>query len=169
MPRDSDLRDQMASELRFKEEGDKKGFGDARGAYREQLQAEMDDPARFGRRKMDAVKKGATAAFAAATTPLHVLTGASADGMRRKAAGLPYDNIRSYGEGFKEAGKNLKESVGGIGEAVRDYQSALEDEASVKREAKAELKRESRGKGMKSGGAVKGWGKARGARAAKVY
>jgi hypothetical protein len=65
--------------------------------------------------------------------------------------------------------------VGGAGAVVggkvlgdiKAAQRENERKEKADREAEAELKRESRG--MKKGGAVKGWGKARGARAAKVY
>jgi hypothetical protein len=70
--------------------------------------------------------------------------------------------------GFLGAGAPVAAGLGyAMSEEAPKRRAAAERKEKADREAEAELKRESRG--MKKGGAVKGWGKARGARAAKVY
>lgn len=133
---------------------------ETRGAQQEELDAEMNDPARFGRRKMEAVKKGLAGAAATALTPLNALAG-----------GPGRDVVSKLESGTRRALKDAGEGIGAIKDAARDYQSASEDAAAVGREAQAERKREGNrtSPGMAKGGTAKGWGKARGARAAKLY
>ena len=54
-----------------------------------------------------------------------------------------------------------------LGDEIAMKYTPRRDPEAAERESAAEMRRESRG--MKSGGVAKGWGKARGARKAKMY
>jgi hypothetical protein len=150
---DAALRDMMASELRHKASKEKLGEPDVRGAYRKELQDEMDDPSRFSKRKLEALKDGAVSTLSAAITPAVLPLGTEhASRQYKETTGKP-NWSSSINEGFNMMVDHAKDSGRGIKDAIRKYKSANQDKEAVEREAEAEVKRETRG--MKKGGKVK--------------
>ena len=148
MANDRELRKRMAIEERFKE---KAGKDDTRSAYRAQLTKAMADPDRFAKRKRQAIKDGAIGVGATLLAPLDAVGRAQYDSESRKKG--KKDMLESMEVGVRGALSEAGRSMRGVKNAVSAYKSASADEKAAKREAKDELKRESRG--MKAGGFVR--------------
>jgi hypothetical protein len=161
---------------------------DSEAYYRERFNRQTSKPskydsirpageeARLSKRKSEGLKQAAMgAALAPAVVALETAMGGS-DSKDKGPIGAGATHLARTGDRFA---KSVKEAKDFIGSGVGQYKSGKAAEADLDRELESQTKRESRGmakggkaktKEMAKGGmTAKGWGKARGARAAKVY
>lgn len=161
---------------------------DSEAYYREKENRRMSKPGKYdsvrpageeerlSKRKSEGLKQAAMGtAMAPAVVALETALGNSdTEGKGPIGAGAAH----LAGTGNRLA-KSVTEAKDFIGSGINQYKSAKSAEADLDRELESQTKRESRGmakggkaktKEMAKGGmTAKGWGKARGARAAKVY
>ena len=80
--------------------------------------------------------------------------------LRNKVAQAKLDRLKNSGNGLFDAPPSKRAQLEEDKAVYNKLQNLREEEAEAL---------EKRGSGMKKGGSVRGWGKARGARKAKVY
>lgn len=129
--------------------------------------------ARLRAEKSEALKDAALGvAIAPVGVALETALGRSG-GSNKGPIGAGADHLAGTVDRFSKSAGDAADFIGG---SVNKYKRASDEESAIERELKNQDRRESRG--MKKGGkvktdapkpSVKGWGKARGARAAKYY
>jgi hypothetical protein len=128
--------------------------------------------ARLRAEKSEALKD---AALGAAIAPVGIALETAMGRRGREGKGPIGAGVEHLAGTGDRLAKSAREAADYIGSKVDKYKSARDEEKGIERELESQDRRESRG--MKKGGKVKaapkqsakGWGKARGARAAKVY
>lgn len=130
-----------------------------------QKYSQVDDVEKFLKdKKRDAVKGMALAPVGVVAAPFEGLAEAALEGKRGESITDDARRVaRGTMRGLKDTARSAKASLG-------EYRYAKDEEESLDRALENQLKRESRrGEGYAKGGTARGWGKARGARKAKVY